>query len=102
MIEQRNLYYVDWISLLLIIALSCLGLFTVLSATYTPEEPFSGFFKKQLIGIIVGLILYGICCIIDYRRFEQWGYLSYFVNMMLLVITIFMGSVRMGGQRLIN
>ena len=102
MIDLRYIRSGDWISLLLVIILSVIGLLTVLSATYRVEEPYSIFFKKQLFGIISGLVLYGLCCIIDYRTFERWGYFLFFGVIALLLATMFKGSVRMGGQRWLN
>jgi len=74
----------------------------VLSATYRPEVAFSIFFKKQLFGIISGLIIYSICCLIDYRTFERWGYFLYFAVIALLIVTMIKGSWGMGGKRWIN
>ncbi len=82
--------------------LSALGLLFVFSATYRPDLPYSFFFKKQLFGIITGLILYLICCSIDYRSLERNGYFLYFLTIILLLITILKGSIGMGAQRWIN
>ena len=74
----------------------------VFSATYTTEVPYSFFFKKQLFGIITGIIIYCICCYMDYRTLERGGYFLYFATILLLLITIIKGAVGMGAQRWIN
>lgn len=74
----------------------------VFSATYKPEQPFSLFFNKQLFGIISGFLIYTICCIIDYRTLQRWGYFLYFAIIGLLIFTIIKGSIGMGAQRWIN
>ncbi len=102
MIDLRYVRSCDWISVLLTILLSLVGILMVLSATYRPEVAFSIFFKKQLFGIISGLIIYSICCLIDYRTFERWGYFLYFAVIALLIVTMIKGSWGMGGQRWIN
>ncbi len=102
MIDRRYIRYFDWPSFLIILTLSSIGLLTVLSATYKPEEHYSLFFKKQLFGIMSGLIGYFWCCFVDYRTFERWGYFLYYLIITLLAITIIKGTIKMGGQRWIN
>jgi len=98
----RKRTYFDWLSLVLIITLSCIGLLFVWSATYKPDVPFSIFFKKQLFGVASGLIIYLVCTFSDYRPFMRWGYFLYFCVIALLLFTIIKGSVGMGAQRWIN
>ena len=76
--------------------LSLLGLMFVFSATYTTEVPYSFFFKKQLFGIITGIIIYCVCCYMDYRTLERGGYFLYFATIVLLLITIIKGAVGYG------
>lgn len=102
MIDRRYIRYYDWNSFFILLVLSTIGVLTVLSATYKPEDPYSLFFKKQLFGVITGLIAYFWCCCIDYRTFERWGYLFYYIIISLLALTILKGSTAMGGQRWIS
>ncbi len=102
LIDQRYLRSFDWISFVVVLILAVLGLFCVFSATYRIDQPYSLFFKKQLFGIITGLIIYGIFCAIDYRTLERRGYFLYFFVIALLILTIIKGSVGMGAQRWIN
>jgi len=82
--------------------LACIGLTFIFSATYKPEQPYSIFFKKQLFGVISGLIIYILFCAIDYRTLMRWGYFIYFGVIALLIFTIIKGSIGMGGQRWID
>jgi rod shape determining protein RodA len=102
MIDRRYLQYADWVSFFIIITISLIGLAMVFSATYRPEEPYSLFFKKQLFGVISGLVMYILCCWVDYRVFERWGYFLYYVIAFLLAVTIIKGIVSKGGQRWID
>lgn len=102
LIDRRYIRSFDWLSLLLVLILSAIGLAFVFSATYKPEDPYSLFFKKQLFGIITALIIYIFCCCFDYRTLERWGYFLYFATVFLLVFTILKGSIGMGAQRWIN
>jgi len=102
LIDRRYLRYFDWLSLALIILLSCIGLLFVFSATYKPAQPFSLFFKKQTFGIVSGFFIYFIFCFIDYRTLYRWGYFFYYILLGILVVTLIKGSTAMGGQRWIN
>src|SRR5436309_493540 len=102
LLDRRYIYSFDWISFFIMLIISLLGLLFLFSVTYRPEIPYSFFFKKQLFGILTGLILYFICCSLDYRSLERNGYFFYFVTVGLLLFTIIKGSSVMGGQRWIN
>lgn len=73
-----------------------------MSATYVAEQPYSIFFKKQLVGMICGIIIYLVACCIDIRSLMRLGYFAYFAIIILLCITIIKGSIGMGAQRWIN
>jgi rod shape determining protein RodA len=92
----------DYITFFLMMLLSACGLLFVLSATHTPEQPFSSFFIKQCVGICGGILIYFLCLLPDYRTIMQWGYVAYFGTIALLLFTLIKGSVGMGGQRWIN
>jgi rod shape determining protein RodA len=98
----RPSFSLDWLSFGLMIVLMSLGLLFVFSATYTPSCPYSFFFKKQLAGCALGIILYWILVFIDYRFLVRAGYFTYFVVMGLLFFTLLKGSIGMGGQRWLN
>jgi rod shape determining protein RodA len=102
LIDRRYLRSFDWISFILILILSSIGLLFVFSATYKPDQPFSLYFKKQLFGVISGLFIYFVCCFFDYRTLERYGYFSYFATIALLILTIIKGSIGFGAQRWIT
>lgn len=101
-IESRFLRYFDWITFLLTIVIGCIGLLFVYSATFKPELPYSLYLKKQVIGLSVGILLYCLCSLIDYRMLMAWGYVLYAGVIALLLFTIIKGSIGMGAQRWIN
>jgi len=101
-IDRRFFRHFDLISFVLIFSLACIGLFFVFSSTYRIEQPFSLFFKKQVIGIILGFSIYGICSCIDFRTLLRWGYFAYLAVVGLLIFTIIKGSIGMGAQRWIS
>ncbi|MBN1549772.1 rod shape-determining protein RodA [Candidatus Babeliales bacterium] len=101
-IDRRYFRYFDWLSFGITVLLACLSLLFVFSATYRPEQPYSLFFKKQLIGFCTGLIVYFVFASIDYRSLTRFGYFMYFGVLILLAFTIIKGSIGMGAQRWIN
>lgn len=101
-VARRFLRYFDWISMFFILILSFTGLLFIYSSTYTPDLPYSLFFKKQLLGVCGGIGLYVLFSCIDYREFLQWAYLLYGILIGLLVFTIIKGSIGMGAQRWIT
>ena len=99
---QRYLRYFDWLSFIIILMLCSAGLTFVFSATYTFACPISIFFKKQLFGVITGLLIYFIFCLVDYRILARDGYFAYYVTLILLIYTLIKGHIGMGAQRWIN
>lgn len=100
MIDRRYFRYFDWISFALMLSLLGIGLLFVFSSTYTPERPFSIFFKKQLfLGMFGGLGVYFFFCIKDLRKLMRWGFFFYFVILGLLAYTIVGGWIGMGAKR---
>lgn len=92
----------DWISFGLVLSIACIGLMCVFSATYSVDNPCSLFFKKQTLGLTLGIALYWLFHFIDYRSLMRWGYFCYFGVVFLLIFTLIKGSIGMGAQRWIN
>jgi len=101
-LNKRLFRNFDWFSFVLILALAGIGLLFIFSATYKPICPFSVFFKKQLFGVLSGIVLYLICSFIDYRSWMRLGYFLYFIAIGLLIFTLIKGSIGMGAQRWVN
>jgi rod shape determining protein RodA len=100
--NKKAFKYFDWTNFFLIILLALIGLLFVFSATYKPEIPFSTYFKKQAIGILLGIGLYLIAGMIDYRTWMRMGYFLFIASLGLLIFTLIRGTAMMGGQRWIN
>ena len=98
----RSQWYVDWFSFGITCCIAAIGLLFVFSATQTSEHHFSIFFKKQAVGLSIGIIVYWLCAFINYRTLQRWGYFAYFAVIALLFFTLIKGSMVLGGQRWIN
>ena len=84
------------------LALLGLGLLFVFSATYKPDVPYSLFFKKQLVGVGAGMLIYFFFCGKDFRKLARWGFVGYFVTLLLLMYSIVGGWIAMGAKRWIS
>lgn len=102
LIDRRYLFNFDWISFSLTWALTALGLAFVYSSTTTPDIPYSLYFKKQAMGLCIGLIIYLFFALKDYRKLCRWGYFAYFLVILLLVFTLIKGKIGMGARRWID
>lgn len=98
----RYVRYFDLTSFFLTLLLTSISLLFIFSATYQPYNPYSIFFKKQMLGVILGYFFYFFFCFIDYRLLQRWGFLVYFIVLTLLLFTIVKGSIGMGARRWIN
>ena len=93
---------IDPINLILILTLCAIGLICVYSSTHTATQAYPIFFKKQLLGLITGLLIYLKLSNTDYRLLTRQGYFLYIFTLILLVFTTIKGSIGMGAKRWIN
>ncbi|MBP6892558.1 rod shape-determining protein RodA [Candidatus Babeliales bacterium] len=100
-VNRRYLCYFDWTSLCIVLFLCFFSLCFVFSTTCKGDSV-SMFFKKQLFGIVTGILIYFFCSFIDYRTICRTGYWLYLFTLGLLIFTLVKGSVGMGAQRWIN
>lgn len=102
-IDRRLVHYGDWINLILVLALSCVGLLFVFSATYTPQKPISACAAMQAFGVVSGLMIYILLFFTNRRVLAMWGTVLYYITLVLLVFTLAKGSIGMwGAQRWIS
>lgn len=101
-IDRRSFKHFDWLSFGIIMALCALSILFVMSSTYEPETPYSLFFKKQLLGVAGGIVIYFLCSATDYRSIMHWSHTAYFAAIGLLIFTMIKGHIGMGAQRWIN
>jgi len=102
-ISKRFIRYFDWISFFLVLTIAIIGITFVYSATYKHNSvDISIFFKKQLFGLLSGIIIYFFCSMLDYRTVCRVGYFLYFASIGVLIFTMIKGSIGMGAQRWID
>ncbi len=91
---------VDYVLLLAIAALLCLGLLMVFSASQltVPGDP-SYWFRRQLIWAALGLVALTITARLDYHTWRPFSLLAMLLTLGLLLIVLIAGHTAYGAQR---
>jgi len=93
--EHGIFYRIDWVMIVLYLALVFFGWFNIYSAVYDEQHTsifdFSQRYGKQLIWIAAALILAVVTLAIDPKFFSQFAWLFYAGIIILLVVVIFIG-----------
>ncbi len=100
-INRRLIKNFDWLTFLLIVIITLIGVMTIYSATRPPIEEggHPNFYLKQIIWLIIGISSFFIIVAIDYRHLYRFAYLLYWIGIALLLIVIIGGKSSMGAQR---
>lgn len=103
-IDRRLIKNFDWITLLIIITLSIIGIMTIYSATRPPlgtgEHP--AFYLKQMLWLIISIGALFVIVFFDYIWLYRLSYPLYGLGLLLLLIVLFGGKTSMGAQRWID
>ncbi len=100
---MRNLKYLDWILLAAVLALAGLGAAVIYSASYQLRL-LSGvhYLQRQLVWIGLGLLVFLVLALSDYRKLVAGGYFLAAVTTSLLVVIVLLGETRFGARRWIQ
>jgi rod shape determining protein RodA len=103
-LDRRLIKNFDWITFLVIILLTLVGIMTIYSATRPAvgmgEQP--DFYSKQLIWLGLSVIALFVMTSFDYIWLFRLSYPLYAVGILLLLIVLVMGKTSMGAQRWLN
>jgi rod shape determining protein RodA len=107
MIIERNivalLRRMDWLMLGAILCLAAFGISFIYSACYLSDDlPVRTLYKKQAIWAIAGLCSYFLCVMVDYRTLADKIWLLYGAAVLLLVLTLLIGTHIWGARRWLN
>ena len=95
----RKLLGLNWLLLVLTLALAIFGVIAVYSATYMRADTIAAeFWRKQANWVAVGFIAFMVTSLIDYR-WVKWGALPmYFAGIVFLILTRFIGTKVYGAR----
>ncbi len=98
----RN-FNLDYILLLVIVALLIIGLMMIYSATfalgYTLHNQPTYYFIRQLLWLGIGLLAMLVFARVEYHTWRRFSVPLMAVTITLMVVVLFVGDIRFGGQR---
>jgi rod shape determining protein RodA len=86
----------DWTLFVAIVVISIIGITNLYSATQVAPR---GLFQNQMMWFVVGLNLFVVFAVIDYRIYERYAYALYGVGLVLLIAVLLGGKVVKGSSR---
>ena len=89
----------NWVMLLMIIALIAVGVCFIYSATSMREDSTVDLYTKQIKWALAGMVCYLGITLFDYRRLRDVSWLFYVVALVLLVAVLFFGTRIYGAKR---
>src|SRR5467141_5211753 len=95
----RKLLGLNWLLLVVMLALAVFGVVAIYSATYMREDPVAAdFWRKQANWVVVGFFAFIVTSLIDYR-WISWGALPmYLAGLAFLILTKFIGQKVYGAR----
>src|SRR5882762_11244200 len=95
----RKLLGLNWLLLVVMLALAVFGVVAIYSATYMREDPVAAdFWRKQANWVMVGFFAFMLASLVDYR-WIRWGALPmYALGIIFLVLTKFIGQKVYGAR----
>jgi len=96
---RQKLGELNWLLLLLLIAVAGIGFGMLYSAANGSWDPWA---SRQMLRFIPGLMLLLLVAIIDIRHWIRYAYLLYFAALGLLAAVEIMGVVGMGARRWVD
>ena len=103
-LETRTfLHRIDWNFALVILALNIVGLINLYSATHGVNATMvSRLFLSQIFWLLMGWAIYFAVTLLDYNWFLRSAYVIYGLNLIMLLLTRFIGKTVLGGTRWID
>ena len=94
--DFRALRELDWLLILIALALCALGVLQIFSATH--ETKFMNVWWRQILYVVAGLILMWLICTVDYHTLLGQVPLLYGLSLLALLVTAAVGT-KLGGSR---
>ncbi len=103
MFDRRVYSHVDWPLVAAVFGLAAAGLVMIYSATYDAVRQAPGpQFRVQLYALGLGLLAFGACLAVDYRRLADHALVFYAGLLLLLLYVLLFGATRGGARRWID
>lgn len=99
MIDRRLFTNIDWTLVVLVLALSTIGIANIYSASTPYKIIGAPYYLKQLNWMMFGLLIALIVSSIDYHILEDLSYWLYGILILLLIAVLLVGKRSMGATR---
>lgn len=104
-IDRRLLHNFDWLTLLIVILISIIGILTIFSATRQPgaeEAAQASFYIKQMVWLSISIMALILFISFDYAWLGRIALPVYITGLILLLIVLIAGRTGMGAQRWVS
>lgn len=104
-IDRRLIQNFDWMTLLIVVLISIIGIMTIFSATRQPgteDAAQASFYIKQIIWFIISILALILFISFDYIWLSRIALPVYIVGLLLLLFVLIAGRTGMGAQRWIS
>lgn len=99
-IDRRLIKNFDWVTFVVAILISLIGIMTIYSATRPlGAETHSAFYLKQATWLILGLFVLAVIVSVDYIWISRFSLPLYIIGIVLLIAVFILGRSGMGAQR---
>ena len=88
----------DWYVFFLVLVLCGVGLLNIYSGTRVFSSSGVSLFTKQVIWILLGMVVFFLCCLVGSGVVEEKAWHIYFASVALLLVVLLVGKAR-GGAR---
>src|SRR5690606_21092434 len=103
---NRFFFNVDWITILIYVALCTIGFVNIYASVYNVSDTslfnFSSNYGKQMIYIIAGLVLGFSILLLDAKFFSVFSPIVYGITIILLIVVLIIGRNVGGNQAWIS
>jgi len=90
----------NFIVLIIAILIASIGILSIYSSTYQKESKlWQVIYKRQILWVFLGLVLFLLISNSNYRWLWDWTYLLYSLVLIFLSLVFILGVVRLGAQR---
>ncbi len=104
-LDRRLIQNFDWLTFLVVILISIIGIMTIFSATRHPgaeDAAQASFYIKQMVWLAISLLALVLFISFDYIWLERIALPVYVTGLLLLLIVLIAGRTGMGAQRWIS
>lgn len=91
----------NWAMAATCVVIACLGDVLIHSANLRDPDA-AGEWRKQIMYILIGMLVMGVCAATDYSRWRQWARVLYAVNLLMLAFVFHSGHSAFGAVRWIS